>query len=130
MDAVAWIADANKRDALHVRTRQVMSKLRQQHVAFVTTEFVLLEVANAFGRLPLRLLAIPYLNTLRGLPDLEIIPANSSLLADGWALYNQRLDKEWSLTDCTSFVVMAREQILEAVTSDHHFQQAGFVRLL
>ena len=41
-----------------------------------------------------------------------------------------RLDKEWSLTDCVSLAVMEKEQIKEAFTSDHHFEQAGFVKLL
>ncbi len=41
-----------------------------------------------------------------------------------------RQDKEWSLVDCASFVVMQQRGIFEALTSDHHFEQAGFVRLL
>ena len=39
-------------------------------------------------------------------------------------------DKEWTLTDCISFVVMQREGITDALTADHHFEQAGFVALL
>jgi hypothetical protein len=60
----------------------------------------------------------------------SIIPASPSLLADGWTLYSERPDKEWSLTDCTSFVVMTHEHMTQAFTSDHHFEQAGFVKLL
>jgi uncharacterized protein len=45
-------------------------------------------------------------------------------------LYERRPDKSWSLTDCISFVVMQRDGISEALTGDHHFEQAGFVRLL
>ena len=44
-------------------------------------------------------------------------------------LFRQRPDKQWSLTDCISFVVMRRESITEALTGDHHFEQAGFVVL-
>ena len=39
-------------------------------------------------------------------------------------------DKNWSVADCSSFVVMRYSNILEAFTTDHHFEQAGFVRLL
>ncbi len=120
----------NGRDALHLRTRQLMRKLRRQNAWFVTTEFVLLEVADALAKPPLRVPAIAEIDRLRQLTDLKIVPLDSALLADGWALYSQCLDKEWSLTDCTSFVVMSREQITEVVTSDHHFEQAGFVKLL
>lgn len=45
-------------------------------------------------------------------------------------LRRHRLDKGWGLTDCTSFVVMEQEQITEAFTSDQHFEQAGFTKLL
>src|SRR5947199_324028 len=52
------------------------------------------------------------------------------LPADGIQLYSQRPDKEWSLTDCVSFVAMQRREITDALTKDHHFEQAGFVALL
>jgi len=45
-------------------------------------------------------------------------------------LYSSRKDKEWTLTDCISFVVMKREGLGEALTGDHHFKQAGFTALL
>ena len=48
----------------------------------------------------------------------------------GWQLYSQRLDKEWGLTDCISFAAMTRENIVTAFTSDHHFEQAGFAKLM
>lgn len=51
-------------------------------------------------------------------------------MLDGIRLYEQRRDKQWSLTDCISFVVMKREGLTEALTGDHHFEQAGFVALL
>jgi hypothetical protein len=47
----------------------------------------------------------------------------------GIQLYNSRLDKDWSLTDCISFVVMRERGITEALTGDHHFEQAGFTTL-
>jgi predicted nucleic acid-binding protein len=45
-------------------------------------------------------------------------------------LYSQRPDKEWTLTDCISFVVMHEENLTGALTEDHHFEQAGFTALL
>jgi predicted nucleic acid-binding protein len=44
--------------------------------------------------------------------------------------YSQRLDKEWGLTDCVSFIVMQDRKITEALTTDEHFEQAGFRALL
>ena len=63
-------------------------------------------------------------------PDVTIVPSDAGLFAEGLALYASRTDKEWSLTDCISFVVMQRHQLNEALTGDHHFDQAGFKALL
>ncbi len=51
-------------------------------------------------------------------------------LDEGWMLYSQRPDKDWGLTDCISFAVMTQEGITQAFTSDRHFEQAGFTKLL
>ncbi len=96
----------------------------------VTTEFVLLEVADGLSNPPSRKGTIAFIEELRREPTIEIVPLSGSLLDKGWALYQQRPDKEWGLTDCTSFVVMQEQGILEAFTSDHHFAQAGFAILL
>jgi predicted nucleic acid-binding protein len=42
------------------------------------------------------------------------------------ALYGARPDKEWGLTDCISFVVMEERGLTLALTTDRHFEQAGF----
>ena len=96
----------------------------------VTTELVLLEVADALSAPQLRSRTVAYIEWLRQWSKVHIIPADQRLLMDGWRLYTQRPDKDWGLTDCTSFVVMSRDQITVAFTSDRHFQQAGFTTLL
>jgi predicted nucleic acid-binding protein len=130
VDTAAWIALFNRRDALHHQTRQIMDRFRQQNIVLVSTEFLLLEVADAFSDSAIRGLTVEYINRLRRWKNLQIIPVSQSLLAEGWEIYSQRSDKDWGLTDCISFVVMTQENIAEAFTSDHHFQQAGFVKLL
>jgi uncharacterized protein len=62
--------------------------------------------------------------------NVEVVPLEMELYQEGVKLYASRSDKEWSLTDCISFVIMERLGLAEALTADHHFQQAGFVRLL
>jgi predicted nucleic acid-binding protein len=59
-----------------------------------------------------------------------IVPPGEELFSCGLALFSQRLDKDWSLTDCISFVVMERLGLQEALTGDRHFEQAGFRALL
>ncbi|OGO42612.1 MAG: PIN domain-containing protein [Chloroflexi bacterium RBG_16_57_9] len=130
VDTVAWIALLNASDELHSDAQRVMKTLHQQKVWLVTTEFVLLEVANALSAPPYRSQTITFINGWRRLAVLHIVPASQELLAQGWTLFSQRADKEWSLTDCTSFWLMTEEGIVRAFTSDHHFEQAGFTRLL
>jgi uncharacterized protein len=130
VDTVAWIALLNSSDGLHTPAQQVMHDLRQQNVQFVTTEFVLIEVADALSAPIVRAHIVAFINGLRQLAILHITLANPNLLADGWTLYSQHPDKEWSLTNCISFVVMPHEHMTRAFTSDHHFEQAGFVKLL
>jgi predicted nucleic acid-binding protein len=107
-----------------------MSDLRQQNALLMTTEFVLIEVANALCAPAFRAQTIALIDSLHTMPHFHIVSASTTLLADGWKLYCTRLDKEWNLTDCTSFIAMQQENISQAFTSDHHFEQAGFIKLL
>jgi predicted nucleic acid-binding protein len=59
-----------------------------------------------------------------------IVPASSDLVDRGFELSSRRADKEWSLTDCISFAVMEEHGVREALTSDSHFEQAGFTMLM
>lgn len=129
VDTAAWIALINFRDALHSQAQAVYADLVRRKVPLVISDFVLLEVADALGTPPLRVQTIAFVNRLRQ-GVIEIVPLSENLMDKGWALYGQRPDKEWGLTDCTSFGVMQGRSITEAFTSDHHFTQAGFRTLL
>ena len=130
VDTVAWLALLNASDALHAPAHQIMEQLRAQQARLTTTEFVLLEVADALCLPLVRDQTIRFIEGLRRLPVLEIVPASEDLVAAGWKLYCQRNDKAWGLTDCISFAVMQERHLTQAFTSDHHFTQAGFAKLL
>jgi len=59
-----------------------------------------------------------------------ILPLSDESFDRGASFFAARPDKDWSLTDCISFVVMQERGITDALTADHHFEQAGFVALL
>lgn len=88
------------------------------------------ELANALSASEFRAEVIISIDELRTLPNVEIIWAIGEFFEKAWSFYRERPDKEWSLTDCASFVVMREREINLAFTSDKHFEQAGFVRLL
>jgi uncharacterized protein len=70
-----------------------------------------------------------FVQHLRQTPACEVVPASRELLDRALDLYHQHSDKQWTLTDCVSFVTMRGPGISDALTEDHHFEQAGFTVL-
>jgi predicted nucleic acid-binding protein len=97
---------------------------------FITTDYVLLELADAFHKPSLRTEFLILWELLHHEPVFQIVSGNKNLLQRGVQFYKKRADKEWQLTDCISFLVMADLGIKEALTGDRHFAQAGFKPLL
>ena len=126
-DTVYFLALINGADSFH---QQALALSRQPPGPMVTTEWVLTEVGDALSQVPNRVHFNQLHALLRNQEDAEIIPATSDLFQRGCCLYAGREDKDWSLTDCISFVVMEERGIKEALTSDHHFEQAGYHCLL
>ena len=126
-DSSLYVALLISRDRLHSKAKQ----LAQSWTGFVvTTEYVLLEVANHVRSSKHRARFGELLDYLRADPNTEVIPSEQRLWERGVGLYRRRPDKDWSLTDCISFVVMEERGLIEALTADHHFEQAGFSVLL
>lgn len=96
----------------------------------VTTEMVLSELLAALSKLSVRPLAVSGVDRIRANANVEVVPQTSLQFANAYAVYRQRTDKEWSLTDCASFEVMRSRGIAEALAHDQHFEQAGFRALL
>jgi uncharacterized protein len=103
---------------------------RDAELQIVTTEWVLTEFGDAYCRPDDRGDFIWLYRSLLNHPRVKIIPADTFLFQRGVDLFGQRGDKNWSLTDCLSFVSMRDEGITEALTGDRHFEQAGFTILL
>jgi len=91
---------------------------------------VIVEIANALSNRQFRSTAIQLITFLQTSKNIQIIDIDKEIYSKSWELYCSRHDKEWSLTDCTSFIVMKRNGIIEAFTSDRHFEQAGFALLI
>ena len=130
IDTAAFIGILVDKDENHKSAIKVMSDLRAKKARLFTTEAVLFELANALSAIEFRERVVSFIDTLRRLASVEIVPANAELFEKALRLYRERPDKEWSLTDCASFIVMKDRGISLAFTSDKHFDQAGFVKLL
>jgi predicted nucleic acid-binding protein len=130
LDAAYAIALSVPNDLYHARAILLADRLEVEKTRMVTTHAVLLEIGNALSKQRHREAAIKLLHSLEADPNVEIVPLSQSLYARAFRFYRERLDKEWGLTDCVSFVVMQDLKIAEALTTDEHFQQAGFRALL
>ncbi|HRJ40725.1 MAG: PIN domain-containing protein [Caldilineaceae bacterium] len=130
IDTSFFIALLNSNDADHPRALQLHSQLIAYGSRKVTSEYVLMELGDGLSRLRFRHLAAKLLEAVRADATIEIVPASPGWFAKSVSLFKDRVDKEWGLTDCSSFVIMREKGIAIALTADHHFQQAGYRALM
>lgn len=96
----------------------------------VVTEFVLVETVNALSKASLRNRALDVVDAVRTDTHFIWVASTPEQLDRGVQRFRERMDKDWSLTDSLSFVVMKELNITKALAHDHHFEQAGFEALL
>lgn len=130
LDTSYAIALSARTDHYHTAAVNLAQRIEAQGIRLVTTQAVTTEIGNALAKLRYRKAAIALLDALERDPFIEIIPFSTTLYRQALALYRQRQDKEWGLTDCLSFIVMQERNITQALTADDHFRQAGFRALL
>jgi predicted nucleic acid-binding protein len=132
-DTAAFLALGNRDDALHNTAVTASATLARQRAFVLTTDAVLTEVANAFSKAAWRPMAQRLISSVTQSVEMgvaRLVHVDESLWQRGWQLFLDRPDKDWSLTDCISFVVMQEHKLTRAFTSDHHFEQIGFARLM
>ena len=130
LDAAYAIALSVPKDSYHKRAVLLADKLEASKTRLVTTRAVILEIGNALSKQRYRHAAVELLRSLEADPNVTIVPLSEDLYAQEFRLYRERPDKDWGLTDCISFIAMQGRKITEALTTDEHFQQAGFRALL
>src|SRR5260370_34728896 len=110
-DTGYWVAIIHPNDGLHNKAMTVSRQLGE--ISIVTSDMVLVEVLNMFsGRgVHLREAAGKAVEEITNDPTIEVVPQTRQLFREALSLYRARPDKEWSLTDCASFVIMTRRRI-------------------
>ena len=130
-DTSGWASFFVSTEAYHAEASELMTQWRQQNRRVVTTNYVLAELIALFTRFRVqRSTVLNYTKAIRTATWVEIVHINKTLDTVAWRLLADRLDKEWSLVDCASFAVMEKHGLTDALTTDRHFEQAGFLRLL
>jgi uncharacterized protein len=129
LDANYIIALEASDDQHHHSAQNHWTKLLESPPAIVTTSYVLDEVVPFLNSKRQHSKAVRVGNNLLTASPIQLIHVDEALFYDGWHYFEQHADKTFSLTDCISFVLMKRFGIVEALTFDRHFEQAGFKKL-
>jgi uncharacterized protein len=130
LDAAYLIALGIPADEHHKRAMEFFHAMEKARTRIATHHAVLFEVGSTLSKIKSRASAIHLLGSIQDSSAVEIVPLTTELVGAGWRLFCQRPDKEWSWADCISFVVMRERGLHQALTTDEHFEQAGFIALL
>ena len=130
LDTSYLIALAVSSDEHHEKALRLGAAIKANDIHVVTTDAVLMELGSAFSKPRYRSAGVRTYESLHSDPHVSILPLTAELLSRAWGLFADRSDKEWSVTDCLSFIVMTDLRTIDALTTDIHYQQAGFRALL
>ncbi len=130
VDTSFVIALVSARDNFHDIAQQLSARIEHESIELTTSDAIVLEIGAALSKIAYRAVAIELIDSLRSDTRIEILTIDRDLLDRAFALFKSHADKEWSLTDCTSFELMRSRSISEALTADSHFEQAGFAALM
>ncbi len=128
VDTGYWLALELANDQNHEAALHHWQGIVKALPPLVTTSYVFDEVVTFFNNRGHHAKAVQVGNRLLHSPSIQMIHVDEALFFESWTLFQQRHDKSYSLTDCTSFVIMKRLGIQVAYTFDQHFLQAGFLK--
>ncbi len=127
VDSTFVLAIVNEKDELHERANELVKTFGA--FTWLTTDLVLYEVGNALARNS-KPQAKRVINDFLESDGVKIVYASADLFREAFSLYSKFTDKTWGLIDCVSFIVMKKRAVIDALTYDKHFRQAGFKALM
>lgn len=132
-DTSGWANLVDRDQPYHADAKSVYHTALQEKRKVVTTNYIIAELVALTTTRKLRRCRqtiIDFVEDLKKAPHVEIVHVDRDLDKDAWQLLTKYRDKEWSLADCVSFVLMTQRGIKQALAADHDFEQAGFDPLL
>jgi len=117
------IALVNQRDQYHPQALELADKY--EGYPSLVTDAVLLEIGNALSR-GYKREAIEIIEQFLTSEEVKVVYLTPELFDEAFGLYKEYQDKEWSLVDCISLVVMRGRGVKQVLAFDHHFVQMGF----
>ncbi|TET24032.1 MAG: PIN domain-containing protein [Candidatus Stahlbacteria bacterium] len=131
VDACYWIAIVNPKDSLRKTALKAKESLGGK-VRKITTDEILVEFLNFLSDRGyyLRNAAVKMVRAIIADPNVKVLPQSRNSFERGLKLYEERMDKSYSLTDCISINTMKAESMTEVLSHDKHFEQEGFHKLM
>ena len=123
VDSSAWFAVYSQRDVNHDSAVKTLQALRQE---LVTSDFIIDETLTLLRVRDQHRHAVAFGRRLIEANAARVVTIGHADFLAAWKMFRGYQDKEWSFTDCTSFVVMKERRLRAALTGDRHFAQAGF----
>jgi len=129
-DTSGWVALKHRRDTLYPQAIALHKALLQANTGSVPTNCVLDETYTLLQTRAGHAIAVEFGREVRASQRIEIAWIDPKRHAEAWQLFERYADKNFSFTDCSSFVEMQQRGLTTAFTNDRHFGQMGFERLL
>jgi predicted nucleic acid-binding protein len=132
VDTSGWASFFVRTEPHFDAAKRVLAGLRTEGGTAITTNYILAElVALLSSRVKVtRPRLIEIVETIRSTTWVQMVHIDADADIAAWKLLRSHADKSWSLVDCSTFALMRAESVSAALTTDHHFEQAGFTRLL
>lgn len=127
IDTSFWFALQREADVHHAQAVALIRTQGSEHV--VTTNHVVGETWTITRRRSGHRTAVGFLDRLQGLPNVEIVHTDPTIETEAWSWLRTHDEREYSFVDATSFAVMRRRRITEALAFDGDFSAAGFVEV-
>jgi len=132
VDTSGWGCLIDGHQPFHQLAKKIYLEAKQQRHQLITTNYIIAElVALCLSRLNIsRSTSLEFITSIKTVSHIQVIYIDKLIDELAWQLLLNRTDKNWSLVDCSSFIVMQQNKLIKSLTTDHHFEQAGFIRLL
>jgi len=125
-DSSGWIALFDQSDKYHMRTWNWTHEIRGQGARFVTTDYVLDETITHLADVVNHATGESFATWVLQQKHIQVVHIDEELWGKALALFRKYNDKDFSFTDCTSFVVMQEHKLRDVFGFDHHFEQMNF----
>lgn len=129
LDTSLLVAYYNADDTNHTKARELIRDIEGKRVVFLISDYIFDEILTVLLVRAGKEMAIKVCNAIlrdTELGNIRLIHINEEVFTKAAMIFVQFVDKKWSFTDCTSYVLMKSKGITKCASFDEHFSQFGF----